>query len=163
MRTKSATAQNDHDHERTISPELAEKGARELQESFESAVRGEDGGDDKEGGGSGGNGNGNDSSDEDEDGEGDNDRGGDTTAMDVDAPGSSISTTTSLRPRFSDASCPDHTVSSVKAWVSVACPGKSVMAPSTNRFSACRSTSTSCKPGERAGARTRRACSLSGG
>ncbi len=125
MRTKSAAAQNDHDHERAISPGLAEKGARGLQESFESAVHGEDGGDDKEGGGGGGNGNGNDNSDEDEDGEGDDDRCRDTAAMDVDAPGSSTSTTTSLRPRFSDAPCPDHTVSSAKVWVSVACPGKS--------------------------------------
>ena len=159
MRTKSATAQNDHEREHTLSPELAEKGARELQESFESAVRSEDGGDDKEDGG-GSNGNGNDSSDEDEDSEGDDDS--DTAAMDVDAPGSSTSTTTSLRPRFSDAPCPDHTVSSAMAWVSVACPGKSVMALSTDRSSACRLMSTSCKPGERAGARPRRACSLSG-
>ncbi len=161
MRTKSAAAQNNHERERALSLELAEKGARELQESFESAVRGEDGGDDKEDNG-GGNGNGNDSSDEDEDGEGDDDRGGDTAAMDVHAPGSSASTTASLRPHFSDAPCLDHTVSSAKAWVSVACPGKSVMAPSIDRSSACRSTSIPCKPGERVGARLRTACSLSG-
>ena len=98
MRTKSAAAQNNHERERALSLELAEKGAHELQESFESAVRGEDGGDDKEDNG-GGNGNGNDSSDEDEDGEGDDDRGGNTAAMHVHAPGSSASITQSRLPR----------------------------------------------------------------
>jgi hypothetical protein len=72
MQTKRppSAAQNDDEH--APSPALAEQDARELQDSFESAVRGEDGGDDKEDDRSG---NRNHESDEDEDPEGDDDRG----------------------------------------------------------------------------------------
>jgi hypothetical protein len=79
MQTGSPATRSDP--ECTLSAELAAKGARELQESFESAVHGEDGdGDDgmEDGGGDSG-----------EDGEGDNDSGGVPAAMDVETPGSS--------------------------------------------------------------------------
>ncbi|KAH8976548.1 hypothetical protein EDB92DRAFT_1960726 [Lactarius akahatsu] len=71
-------------HERALGRELAEEGAHELQESFESAARGKD------------NGNGNDNhydnnndNDNDEDGEGDDDGGRIPTAMDTEMPVSS--------------------------------------------------------------------------
>ena len=80
---KSPAAQSDH--ERALSPELVEKDARDLQASFEIAVRGEDE-DNMEDHPSG---NGNDNSDEDE------------------------------------ACAGEGEVSSAKAWVSVACLGKS--------------------------------------
>ncbi|KAH8990360.1 hypothetical protein EDB92DRAFT_1946696 [Lactarius akahatsu] len=54
------------DRERVLCPELAERGARELEESFKSAARGEDGGEDNGNGGS-----------DDNDSDNDNDGGGD--------------------------------------------------------------------------------------
>jgi hypothetical protein len=91
MQTKSPASQNNHEH--ALGPELAEKGAQELQESFESAARGEDGDDDRED-----NANGDNGSDEDEDGECNDqrDRGG-SAAMDVETPGVSTSL---LQPMF---------------------------------------------------------------
>ncbi|KAN0126223.1 hypothetical protein V8E53_015268 [Lactarius tabidus] len=65
-----SAAQNDDEH--APSPVLAEQDACELQDSFESAVCGEDGGDDKEDNRSS---NRNHKSDEDEDPKGDDDRG----------------------------------------------------------------------------------------
>ncbi|KAH9173315.1 hypothetical protein EDB89DRAFT_1905340 [Lactarius sanguifluus] len=87
------------DHERALGRELAEEGARELQESFESAARGKD------------NGNGNDDhydddddddddNDEDGEGEGDNDGGRIPAAMDTETPGSSTSAITSPTTAF---------------------------------------------------------------
>ncbi|KAF8257119.1 hypothetical protein EI94DRAFT_1818964, partial [Lactarius quietus] len=70
----SHTTQNDDSH--ALSPELAEKGACELQQSFECAAQGEDGGD----------GNAMDGSNEVEDAEGDDDAGGTPGVVDTATP-----------------------------------------------------------------------------
>ena len=119
MQMKSLASQTDGC---ALGPESAEKGAHELQESFESAVRGEDGDDDKEGS-SGGNSNENNSSDEDEDANGDDDSG--IPAASAIAPGVSTQLHVSRSNSISDIPS-DHQVLSAKAWVSVVSPGKSV-------------------------------------
>ncbi|KAF8267694.1 hypothetical protein EI94DRAFT_1462200, partial [Lactarius quietus] len=70
----SHATQNDDSH--ALSPELAEKGACELQQSFECAARGEDGGD----------GNAMDGSDEDKDAKGNDDAGSTPAAVDTATP-----------------------------------------------------------------------------
>ncbi|KAH8981784.1 hypothetical protein EDB86DRAFT_417908 [Lactarius hatsudake] len=85
------------DCERALCPELAEKGARELEESFKSAARGEDGGEDN---GNGGNDDDDSDNDDDDNDSGSKDGGGIPAAMDIETPGSSPQR---LTPHFSDA------------------------------------------------------------
>lgn len=154
--TKSLASQN---KECALGPELAEKSARELEEYFESAIRGEDRDDDKEDS-SGSNSNKNDGSDEDEDAEGDDDRGGIPAASAM-VPGSSTNYILLWCNTISDIPF-NHLVLSAKAWVSVTPPGKSLKVRHIDRASACRSMSISYRPGERVDARQRRVCSPSG-